>query len=85
MKQAFTDMMDDIKCIEITGKGWNYIATTLIILAGWYWFSLCDNGAFFQVTGCLFYLIAAGIWGAKTEWAKKFDKILAGEVKIISK
>lgn len=80
MKQIFTDFADDIRCIELTGKGWNYVATLLVVLAGWYWMGLCDNGAFFQLTGCAFYMFAAGIWAAKTEWAEKFwEMIIEGE------
>lgn len=76
MRQIFTDFVDDIRCIELTGKGWNYVATLIVVLAGWYWLGLCDNGAFFQLTGCAFYMIAAGIWAAKTEWAKKFWEMM---------
>jgi drug/metabolite transporter (DMT)-like permease len=80
MKQIFTDFVDDIRCIQLTGKGWNYVATLLLVLAGWYWMGLCNNGAFFQLTGCAFYMIAGCIWAAKTEWAKKFwERIDEGE------
>ena len=70
MRQIFTDF----------GKGWNYVATLLLVLAGWYWLGLCSIGAFFQLTGCAFYMIAGCIWASKTEWAKKFwEKIDEGE------
>lgn len=78
MKKVFTDFTDDIKCIKLTGKGWNYIATFLLMLAGWYWLKYCDNGAFFQVTGCFAYLLAGGLWAAKTDWAKKLMEIIEG-------
>lgn len=76
MKKVFTDFADDIKCIELTDKGWNYVATLLLILAGWYWLGLCDNGIFFQLTGCASYLFAAGVWVSKTGWAKKFWEMM---------
>ena len=71
MKKIFTDFVDDIRCIELTAKGWNYVATLLLVLAGWYWLGLCDKGEFFQLTGCALYLTAAGIWSTKTAWAHK--------------
>ena len=76
MEHIFTDFTDDINCIELTGKGWNYVATIFLVLAGWYWLGLCDNGIFFQLTGCPLFIIAAGVWAAKTEWAKKFWEMM---------
>lgn len=76
MKQVFIDFIDDIRCTKLTSKGWNYVATLLLILAGWYWIGLCDYGPFFQVTGCILYMIASGIWAAKAEWASKLWEIM---------
>lgn len=73
MKQIFTNFMNN--------NGWNYVATLLVVLAGWYWLGLCDNGAFFQLTGFILCATAAGIWATKTEWAKKFWKIMNEDAK----
>ena len=76
MKYIFTDFVDGIHCIRLTDKGWNYIATILLVLSGSYWLSLCDNGVFFQLTGCVSYLFATGVWATKTGWAKKFWEMM---------
>ena len=76
MKNVMTDLKDDMVAIELTGKGWNYVATLFVILAGWYWLGLCDNGVFFQLTGCILFIFAAGVWAAKTDWAKKFWEVM---------
>ena len=70
MKKIFTDFVDIIRCIELTAKGWNYVATLIVVLAGWYWLGLCDNGAFFQLTGCAAYFASAILWINKSAWGQ---------------
>lgn len=70
MKRVITDLIDDLKCITFTSKAWNYIGLALVILAGWYWGSLSDNGDFFKVTGCVLYCVATYNWISKSEWGK---------------
>jgi hypothetical protein len=70
MKRFITDLIDDLKCISFTSKAWNYIGLVLVILAGWYWGSLSDNGDFFKVTGCVMYCVATYNWISKSEWGK---------------
>lgn len=70
MKRFITDLIDDLKCITFTSKAWNYIGLVLVILAGWYWGSLSDDGDFFKVTGCVMYCVATYNWISKSEWGK---------------
>ena len=70
MRQIFTDFVDDIRCIELTGKGWNYVATTILVLAGIYWTIGSDYGDFFKLTGCVAYLAAAALWVKKSAWGQ---------------
>jgi hypothetical protein len=70
MKRFITDLIDDLKCISFTSKAWNYIGLVLVILAGWYWGSLSDNGDFFKVTGCILYGVATYNWISKSELGK---------------
>jgi drug/metabolite transporter (DMT)-like permease len=76
MKKMFVCLSEDFSSIELSKKGWNYVATLFVILAGWYWLGLCDNGALFQLTGCALFIFAAGVWAAKTDWAKKFWEVI---------
>lgn len=68
--KVLVDIVDDLKCISFTSKAWNYIGLALVVLAGWYWGSLSDNGDFFKVTGCVLYCVAAFNWISKSEWGK---------------
>ena len=70
MNKVLVDIMDDLKCITLTPKAWNYIATALLVLAGYYWGSCCDYGDFFKVTGCIAYLAAAALWVSKSAWGQ---------------
>jgi high-affinity Fe2+/Pb2+ permease len=79
MGQIFTDFIDNIRSIELTSKGWNYVATPILILAGWYWLGFSNCGVFFQLTGCILFLAAAGLWVTKTEFAKKFWEMMDEE------
>lgn len=76
MKQIITDLIDDMKCISLTEKGWNYITTPIVILMGLYWITMCDHGIFFQLTGCLGYLGSAILWARKSSWGKAFADFL---------
>ena len=70
MRTIFTDIKDELKCIELTPKGWNYVATTLLIAAGLYWTIGSDYGDFFKLTGCFTYLAAAVLWAKKSAWGQ---------------
>lgn len=70
ISKVLVDIVDDLKCISFTSKAWNYIGLVLVILAGWYWCSLSDNGDFFKVTGCVLYCVSAFNWISKSEWGK---------------
>ena len=70
ISKVLVDIVDDLKYISLTSKAWNYIGLALIILAGWHWGSLSDNGDFFKVTGCVLYRVAAFNWISKSEWGK---------------
>lgn len=79
MTKVFIDLIDDIKSSELTEKGWNYIATMMLVLSGIYWIGLCDYGTFFQLTGCFLYCASAGIFATKSGWGKSFIKMLETE------
>ena len=71
MKKIFTDMIDDFKCIKLTPKGWNFIATPILIIAALYWGCCSQYGDFFKVTGCIAYLASSYLWIVKSAWGQK--------------
>lgn len=71
MKQVFIDFVDDLKCVELTDKGWNIVATTLLVLAGAFWLGFADCGDIFKLIGCAGYIASAGLWITKSGWGKR--------------
>lgn len=79
MKYVIIDLFEDIKFSELSQRGWDIVATALLIIAGIYWLGLCDYGAFFQLSGFVAYIAAAAICIKKTSWGHKFMETLKGE------
>lgn len=71
MRTIFTDIKDELKCIELTPKGWNYVATALLVAAGLYWIIGSDYGDFFKLTGFAVYIASAVLWAKKSAWGQK--------------
>jgi hypothetical protein len=70
MNKVLVDIVDDLRSMELSPKGWNYVGTALLILAGIYWGSCSCYGDFFKVTGCISYLAAAAIWVKNSAWGQ---------------
>lgn len=70
MKKVMIDFADDFKSVELSKKGWNYVGLILVVLAASYWLGLCDHGAFFQLSGCIAYIVAAGLWVSRSAWGE---------------
>lgn len=70
MNKVLVDIIDDFRCFELSAKGWNYVATFLLVLAGYYWCVYCSYGDFFKLTGCIAYVAAAFLWIKKSAWGQ---------------
>lgn len=66
----FVCLVEDFGSIELSKKGWNYVGLFLVILSAIYWLGLCDNGAFFQLTGLVAYCYSAGLWFSRSAWGE---------------
>lgn len=82
MKYIIIDLFEDIKFSELSERGWDIVATAILVLAGIYWLGLCDHGVFFQLTGFAAYIAAAALCIKKTFWARKFFEAIKGEDEI---
>lgn len=82
MKYVIIDLFEDIKFSELSQRGWDIVATALLIIAGIYWLGLCDYGVFFQLSGFVAYIAAAALCIKKTSWARKFMESLRGDDEI---
>ena len=80
MKYAIYDLFEGIKFSELSQRGWDIIASALLIIAGIYWCGLSDYGMFFQLSGCVAYIAAAVLCIKKTTWSRKFFKTIKGEL-----
>jgi hypothetical protein len=70
MKKMFACLAEDFGSIELSKKGWNYVGLFLVVLSAIYWLGLCDNGAFFQLTGLAAYCYSAGLWVSRSAWGE---------------
>ena len=70
MNKVLVDIIDDLHSIELSPKGWNYVATFLLVCAGIYWSVCCDYGDFFKITGFIAYISAAALWASKSAWGQ---------------
>lgn len=66
----FVCLAEDFGSIELSKKGWNYVGLFLVVLSAIYWLGLCDNGAFFQLTGLVAYCYSAGLWFSRSAWGE---------------
>ena len=60
----------------LTEKGWNYVATLILILAGIAWGTLSNYGDLGKILGCVTYVSATILWVKKTGWAKQLLNIM---------
>lgn len=70
ISKVLVDIVDDLKCIELSDKGWNIVGTALLIGAGFLWGSICDYGDLCKIIGCVSYIAAAALWATKSGWGK---------------
>lgn len=82
MKYVIIDFFEGIKFSELSQRGWDIVATALLVIAGVYWLGLSDYGAFFQLTGFVGYFAAAALCIKKTSWGHKFIESLKGDDEI---
>lgn len=66
----FVCLAEDFGSIELSKKGWNYVGLFLVVLSAIYWLGLCDNGAFFQLSGLGLYISAAILWLKNSAWGE---------------
>ena len=60
----------------LTEKGWNYVATLILILAGIAWGTLSNYGDLGKILGCVTYVSAPVLWIKKTGWAKQLLNVM---------
>lgn len=70
ISKVLVDIVDDLKCIELSDKGWNIVGTAILIAAGIFWSVCADYGDLFKILGCAGYLAAAALWINKSGWGK---------------
>ena len=70
ISKVLVDIVDDLKCIELSDKGWNIVGTAILIAAGIFWIVCADYGYLFKILGCVGYFAAAILWINKSGWGK---------------
>ena len=72
MNHIFTDLLDNMKCISLTDKAWDFLSTALLVGAILYWVICSDYGIFFQLTGFVAFIVTVMVWIKKNSFAQKF-------------
>lgn len=70
MKNVIIDMIDNLKCVKLSDKGWNIVATILLVLAGIFWGIMSKYGDLAKIVGCIAYVSASILWITKSGWGK---------------
>lgn len=84
MEKVFIDFVDELHYSELTPKGWNFVATPLLVLAGYFWVVFSDYGTLFQVTGCIAYICASMLWITKSGWGQALlETIFVGDEDVV--
>lgn len=70
MKEILTYIMDDLKCITLTKKGWNYVGITMLVLSGILWGILSEYGDLGKIIGCISYVTSSFLFITKSGWGE---------------